>query len=148
MKKFLAGVVVGFIGTFGALLVEAEKRYGPLKRITAKALRMYADRLDPKWEHDYADYVDYAANYSVAAIEYPSEEMAKNVLDELRDKLKKDSFVLAADYMKDSNQTPEHVDYNWGWTDLSKAYVYCYKTKGVIYWAIHLPKPMRVEHIN
>lgn len=31
MKKFLAGVMVGSIGTFGALLVEAEKRHGSLK---------------------------------------------------------------------------------------------------------------------
>lgn len=145
MKKFLIGVVVGSIGTFGALLVEAEKRHGSIKRIAAKALRIYADKLDPKWEYNYADY---AANYSVATIEYPSEEMAKNVLNELRDKLKKDGFVLAADYMKASNQTFEYVDYNWGWTDLSNACVYCYKTKGVIYWGIHLPKPMRVEHIN
>lgn len=31
MKKFLAGVMVGSIWTFGALLVEAEKRHGSLK---------------------------------------------------------------------------------------------------------------------
>lgn len=56
MKKFLAGIVIGSIGTFGTLLVEAEKRHGSLKRIAAKALRIYADKLDPKWKHNYTDY--------------------------------------------------------------------------------------------
>ena len=149
MKKFLAGVMVGSIGTFGALLIEAEKRHGSLKRIAAKALRMYADKLDPKFEHNYTVYTsDYDADYSLLAIEYPSHEIAENVLARLLNKLKKDGLVLVADYMSISHYMSKYVDGNWGWADLSEAYVYCYNTKGVTHWGIHLPEPIRVEHAN
>jgi len=149
MKKFLAGIVVGSIGTFGALLIEAEKRHGSIKRIAAKALRMYADKLDPKWEHNYADYnTNHDADYSLLAIEYPSKEMAENILERLHAKLKKNSLVLVADYMMLSNQKPKCVDYDWGWGDLQSACVYCYNAKGVPHWGIHLPEPIHVEHVN
>lgn len=144
MKKFLAGVMVGSIGTFSALLIEAEKRHGSIKRIAAKALRMYADKLDPKWEHDYADY---NADYSLLAIEYPTKEMAENVLERLHTKLKKNGLVLVADYMKFSNQTLKPADYSWGWIGLSGAYVYYYNTKGVTHYGIHLPEPAYVKEI-
>lgn len=153
MKKFLVGIVVGSIGTFGALLIEAEKRHGSIKRIAAKALRTYADKLDPKWEHNYADYnsdydADYNADYSLLAIEYPTKEIAENILERLHAKLKKDGLVLVADYMKFSNQTLKPADYSWGWIGLSGAYVYYYNTKGVTHYGIHLPEPIHVEHVN
>lgn len=106
---------------------------------------MYADKLDPKWKHNYADY---NADYSLLAIEYPSQDMAENVLEQLLDKLKKDGLVLVADYMKFSNQKPKYADYDWGWGDLSGAYVYYYNTKGVTHWGIHLPEPIHIEHMT
>jgi len=149
MKKFLAGIVVGSIGTFGALLVEAEKRHGSIKRIAAKALRMYADKLDPKWGHNYADYnTNHDADYSLLAIEYPSKEMAENILGQLLDKLKKDGIVTVADYMSISHHVSKYSDYEWGWTNLQSACVYCYNAKGVTHWGIHLPEPIHVEHVN
>lgn len=149
MKKFLAGVVVGSIGTFGALLAEAEKRHGSIKRIAAKALRMYADKLDPKWKHNYAEYnVDYDADYSLLTIKYPTKEMAENILERLHAKLKKDGLVLVADYMNISHHMSKYADYDWGWTDLSGAYVYYYITKGITHYGIHLPEPAHVEHIH
>lgn len=142
MKKFLAGVVVGSIGTFGMLLVEAEKKHGAIKRIAARAFRMYADKLDPKWEHDYADYNTDYSRLTIEPIEYPSKEIAENVLEQLRDKLKRNNAVLVADYMKISNQTPNYIQYKWGWIDLHSAYVYGYNSNGVDHWAIYLPEPV------
>ena len=149
MKKFLAGIVVGSIGTFGALLIEAEKRHGSIKRITAKALRMYADKLDPKLEYNYADCnTDYDADYSLLAIEYPSQEIAENVLEQLLDKLKKDGLVLVADYMSISHHVSKYTDYKWGWYDLQLAYVYCYNTKDATRCGIRLPEPIHIEHMT
>lgn len=110
---------------------------------------MYADKLDPKWGHNYADYnTNHDADYSLLAIEYPTKEMAENVLGQLLDKLKKDGIVTVADYMSISHHMSKYTDYEWGWYDLQSSYIYCYNAKGVPHWGIHLPEPIHVEHVN
>lgn len=150
MKKFLAGVMVGSIGTFAALLVEGEKKHGSLKRITAKALRMYADKLDPKWEHDYADYKEYSRNIGneYRFVEFDSHEDAELVLDKARNILKDQGLLTVSDYVQVLGFYPSAESYDYGWVDLYSAYIFHWTRKGKRVWSIHMPEPMHVEHVN
>ena len=150
MKKFLAGVVVGSIGTFGALLVETEKRHGSLKRITAKALRMYADKLDPKWKHDYADYEKCSGNIGneYRFVEFDSHEDAELVLDKARNILKDQGLLTVSDYVQVLGLHPSAESYDYGWVVLTSAYVYVYMHNGKRRWCIHMPEPVHIEHVN
>lgn len=150
MKKFLAGVIVGSIGTFGALLVEAEKRHGSLKRIAAKAFRMYADKLDPKWEHDYVDYEKCSGNIGneYRFVEFDSREDAKLVLDKARNILKDQGLLTVSDYVQVLGYHPSAASYDYGWVDLYSAYIFYWIRKGKQVWCINMPEPVHIEHVN
>ena len=150
MKKFLAGVMVGFIGTFAALLVEAEKRYGPLKRITAKTLRIYADKLDPKCEHNYTDYEKCSENIGneYRFIEFGSYEDAELVLEKAKNILEDQGLLTVSDYVQLLELHPSAASYDYGWAELNNAYVYAYVHYGKRIWCIHMPEPVHIEHVN
>lgn len=153
MKKFLVGVAVGSIGTFGMLLVEAEKRHGSLKRITAKALRMYADKLDPKWEHDYVEYEKYSGNTGNIGneyrfVEFDSHEDAAQVLEKAGNILKDQGLLTVSDYVQVLGLHPSAASYGYGWVDLYSAYIFYWTRKGQKVWSIHMPEPVHIEHVN
>ena len=156
MKKFLAGVMVGSIGTFAALLVEAEKRHGSLKRITAKALRIYADKLDPKWEHDYADYNSKEESEECSGnigneyrfVEFDSREDAEQVLEKARNLLEDQGLLTVSDYVQVLGLHPSAASYDYGWVELTSAYVYAYMHNGKRIWGIYMPEPVHIEHVN
>ena len=150
MKKFLAGIVVGSIGTFGALLVEAEKRHGSIKRITAKALRMYADKLDPKEESEevytdaHGDTMLRNIGNEYRFVEFDSREDAEQVLEKARNLLEDQGLLTVSDYVQVLGYHPSVESYDYGWVYLYSAYIFCWTRKGKKVWCIHMPEPMHI----
>lgn len=80
--------------------------------------------------------------YSFSDIMFRHREDAENVLRTMQGYLKKNKFILVADYYNIAHQRPESTHYNWGWTNLNGAYIYSYNDHDTETWGIHLPEPI------
>ena len=80
--------------------------------------------------------------YSFSDIMFRNRQDAENVLRTMQGYLKKNKFILVADYYNIAHQRPERTHYNWGWTNLSGSYIYSYNDRGTETWGIHFPEPI------
>ena len=88
---------------------------------------------------------DYS-RFKFAEIRFRSRESAEKVLGAARSFLQKNRFICVSDYFMIANKTPENSYYNFGWNDLSRAYVSRYKdAKYGEVWYIKFPEPMYYE---
>lgn len=136
------------------LLIEAEKRHGSIKRIAAKAFRMYADKLDPKEESEEV-YTDAHSGTMLrnigneySFVEFDSYEDAAQVLEKAGNILKDQGLLTVSDYVQVLGLHPSAASYDYGWVDLYSAYIFYWTRKGKNVWSIHMPEPMHIEHVN
>ena len=111
---------------------------------------MYADKLDPKWKHNYTDYEKYSGNIGneYRFVEFDSHEDAELVLDKARNILKVQGVLTVSDYVQVLGLYSSVESYDYGWVDLYSAYIFYWTRKGKKVWCIHMPEPMHIEHVN
>lgn len=86
--------------------------------------------------------------YNFSDIMFKHREDAENVLRTMKGYLKKNKFILVADYYNIARQRPESTHYNWGWVNLDSAHIYSYNDRGNESWGIHLPEPIPYSREN
>lgn len=129
-----------------------------IKKVAVEAFRsfVYRGKTSSGSFDDYTDYGSFSdggssrgsesrVKPSIGEIMFTSEDSAARCLNIMRNKLRKESIILVADYYKIAGQTPSHTHYDYGWANLNSAYIYHYSNKGERVWGIHLPEPMPID---